>query len=119
MRLALALLCVGCSGSLFTPARATVQTGGDADRGERVIADRRCGACHDIPGIRGANGVVGPPLQRFALRSYVAGQLPNTPENLVRWVQNPRAVEPKTAMPALGLSESEARDVAAYLYTLR
>jgi cytochrome c1 len=72
-----------------------------------------------IPGINGADGLVGPPLILFARRTYVAGELPNTPSNLIRWIQDPPAVEPRTAMPALGLSEQQARDVAAYLYTLR
>jgi cytochrome c1 len=72
-----------------------------------------------IPGIKGADGLVGPPLILFARRTYVAGELPNTPDNLIRWIRDPPAVEPRTAMPALGLTEQQARDVAAYLYTLR
>jgi len=55
----------------------------------------------------------------FAERTMVAGEIPNTPENLVKWVQNPPSIEPNTAMPDLGLSESQAQDIAAYLYTLR
>jgi cytochrome c1 len=97
----------------------TVATGGDAKRGAQVIRQFGCGGCHTIPGVRAANGLVGPPLQSFALRTYIAGELPNTPENLVRWVLDPPAVEPGTAMPRLGLSVDQARDVAAYLYTLR
>lgn len=93
--------------------------GGDARRGAQVIRQFNCGSCHTIPGIRGANGVVGPPLYFFSRRTYIAGELPNSGENLVRWVRDPRAVEPATAMPKLGLDEQQARDVAAYLYTLR
>jgi cytochrome c1 len=96
-----------------------VRTGGDAHRGRAVIEARDCGACHTIPGVRSARGVVAPPLFWFSRRTYIAGELPNTPENLIRWVREPQAVEPRTAMPTLGLSEQEARDVAAYLYTLR
>lgn len=94
-------------------------TGGDADRGASVIGSVGCGSCHTIPGIRDARGLVGPPLLWFARRTFIAGQLPNTPENLVRWVHDPQSVEPRTAMPRLGLSLQQARDVAAYLYTLR
>jgi cytochrome c len=77
-----------------------------------------CAACHVIPGIRRPRGVVGPTLDAFAARSYIAGMLPNTPPNLVRWMIDPPAVTPGTAMPALGLNEAQAQDIAAYLYTL-
>jgi cytochrome c2 len=94
-------------------------TGGDARAGRETIAAYQCGVCHAIPGVRGARGVVGPPLDRFALRSFIGGRVPNTPENLVRWVMDPGALAPGTAMPAVGLDEQQARDVAAYLYGLR
>ena len=108
-----------CKGSYGTPPYAAVETGGDPHRGEEVIRARRCGACHLIPGVRGAHGVIAPPLTQFALRTYIGGEVPNTPQNLVRWIRDPRDIEPHTAMPNLGLSDLEARDVAAYLYTLR
>jgi len=88
-------------------------------RGEQVIRAYGCGACHTIPGVRGANGVVAPPLTSFAQRTFIGGEIPNTPQNLVRWIRDPHSVEPRTAMPALGLSDQQARDVAAYLYELR
>lgn len=94
-------------------------TGGDARRGAEIISQVGCGSCHTIPGIRSAQGVVGPPLYFFSRRTYIAGELPNTPANLIRWVRDPQSVEPGTAMPVLGLDEAQARDVAAYLYTLR
>jgi cytochrome c2 len=93
--------------------------GGDPGAGRDAIAGYHCGACHVIPGVRGARGVVGPPLTGFAQRAYIGGQVPNTPENLVQWVMDPGAIEPGTAMPALGIPETQARDVAAYLYELR
>ena len=77
-----------------------------------------CPTSHAIPGIAEARGRVGPPLDRFAQRVYVAGLVPNTPANLVAWIRNPPAIDPLTAMTASGLGEAEARDVAAYLYTL-
>jgi cytochrome c2 len=96
-----------------------VSNGGNAGRGREVIEQFDCGSCHTIPGVRGARGLVGPPLLWFSRRTYIAGELPNTPDNLMLWVRAPRSIEPNTAMPPLGLSEQQARDVAAYLYTLR
>jgi cytochrome c1 len=93
--------------------------GGDPQRGKQVIRRSGCIACHVIPGIAGADGLVGPPLDRFASRAYVGGVVPNRPQNLVAWILNPPAIDPMTAMPASGITESEARDAAAYLYTLR
>jgi cytochrome c2 len=91
---------------------------GDPKRGREALAGFGCGACHHIPGIRGARGSVGPPLASFARRSYIAGQLVNSPDNLVRWIVDPQGVEPGTAMPNLGVIPAVARDMAAYLYTL-
>jgi cytochrome c len=96
-----------------------VVPGGDPGRGESLIYVQGCGSCHTIPGVTGARGTVGPPLARWSRRDFIAGELPNTPDNLVRWIVNAPAIEPGTDMPNLGLSEAEARDIAAYLYTLR
>lgn len=112
------LLLLGCTGGrAVQPYR--VATGGNAHQGRQIIQSYGCGACHTIPGIHAANGLVGPPLYFFSRRTMIAGELPNTPENLIRWIENPPAVEAGTAMPNLGLSEQQARDAAAYLYTLR
>jgi cytochrome c len=100
------------------PPPQLMVAGGDPTRGEQVIRRSGCTACHVIPGIAGANGLVGPPLDHFARRTYVGGVLPNRPENLVAWILNPPGIDPMTAMPAIGLSDAEARDAAAYLYTL-
>ena len=78
-----------------------------------------CDACHTIPGAVDARGLVGPPLTQIANRIYIAGVLTNTPDNLIEWIQNPPGVDPRTAMPNLGIGEAAARDIAAYLYTLR
>lgn len=93
--------------------------GGDPGRGKVAIAAYGCGACHVIPGIRGANGLVGPPLTQFARRAYIAGEAPNTTRSLVQWISAPQSIEPGTAMPNLGIPEARSRDIAAYLYTLR
>ncbi len=97
--------------------RSTVATGNPA-LGRELLSSYGCGSCHTIPGVKGADALVGPPLTSFAKRSYVAGQLSNTPENLARWIQDPQQVEPGTAMPDLGVSAEEARNIAAYLLQL-
>ena len=113
--------CVACRGNnpTYAVAYAPRVSGGDAPRGVLVIETYGCGSCHTIPGVRNANGLVGPPLLWWSRRSFIAGELPNTPENLVRWIRSPQSVEARTAMPTLGLSDQQARDAAAYLYTLR
>lgn len=111
-------LCTACIGGKATDVYS-VYTGGDPHRGKVLIDQYRCGACHIIPGIRNANGLVGPPLLWWGQRTYIGGELPNTPDNLVRWIMSPKSVEPGTAMPELGVSEQQARDMAAYLYTIR
>jgi cytochrome c len=93
-------------------------SGGDADRGEAALTQYQCGVCHVIPGIAGARGQVGPPLNNFSQRVYLAGRLPNTPETLVRFIQDPPALVSDTAMPPVGVSPTQARDIAAYLYRL-
>ena len=93
--------------------------GGDPARGRGAVQGYGCGACHSIPGVRGANATVGPPLDHFANRRFIGGELPNEPDNLIKWIMNPQAVEPGTAMPNLNVNEAAARDMAAYLYTLR
>jgi cytochrome c len=116
----LAVWAVGCSGgttAVYEEVRTV--TGGEPERGLELIGRYGCGACHDIPGVRGASATVGPPLGGIALRSYLAGQLSNTPENMRRWIQQPQHVEPGTAMPDMGVTDEHARDITAYLYTLR
>jgi cytochrome c len=102
-----------------TDAATYALTGGRASRGPALMRAYGCGACHTIPGVRGANAVVGPSLSGIASRSYVAGVVANTPENLVAWIQNPQAIDSKTAMPNLRVGPRDAADIAAYLYTLR
>jgi cytochrome c1 len=86
---------------------------------ERVLRQHACTTCHRIPGVPGADVHVGPPLDGFGRRTVIAGRLPNTPENLARWLQDPQAIKPGSAMPALGVSEAHAREMADYLSTLR
>lgn len=107
----------GCGES---PNEAPTQVpGGDPDRGRELAAVYGCASCHVIPGVREADGHVGPPLTDFGLRSYIAGYLPNNGENLQRWIRDPQGVLPGNAMPDMGVTDDDARDLAAYLFTLR
>jgi mono/diheme cytochrome c family protein len=92
---------------------------GDPGRGVSAMQQYACTTCHRIPGMVGANAHVGPTLAGIADRKYLGGRLPNTPENLVRWIRHPREISPQSLMPDLGVSEQHARDMAAYLLTLR
>lgn len=112
-----ALLSAGCSGS-GSDGAVRVE-GGDAQAGKRLIAQYQCGACHAIPGIPGATGDTGPSLRTVGRLSYIAAGIPNQPARLVAFLRDPPALKPNTPMPALGLTEQEARHMAAYLYTLR
>jgi cytochrome c oxidase assembly factor CtaG/cytochrome c2 len=108
----------GC-GDSSTTRIARELTGGEPDRGRQVVTNYGCDTCHTIPGVLTADATVGPPLTAFASRSYIAGRLENTPENLMFWIRQPHSVDDKTAMPETGVTEADARHIAAYLYTLR
>ncbi len=114
----LAAMLSGCGTGLEMRSAAEV-TGGDARRGAAAIGHYGCGSCHTIRGISGANGLVGPPLTGIGQRMYVAGVLTNSPDNASRWIQDPKAVDEKTAMPKLGVTPQDARDIVAYLYSTR
>jgi cytochrome c len=98
--------------------RASAMTRGDPDHGRALAKMKGCAGCHQIPGVNGANGSVGPSLASFSHRVYIGGVLSNTPDHLHQWLLDPPAIDPKTAMPNVGLTDQEARDVAAFLYTL-
>jgi cytochrome c len=114
LSLALPIALGGCGNA----PQASQVPDGDAARGRLLLRQYGCGSCHRIPGVAAATGNVGPPLERWARRIYIAGVLPNTPDNLVRWIVDPQAVEPGTAMPDLQVSDAQARDMAAYLHGL-
>jgi cytochrome c2 len=105
--------CIGAVNGV--PGPRTVSAGRVAV-GRGLIARYGCGACHSIPGVPGADALAAPPLDHFYERSYIAGRLPNTEDNLLKWIQDPQQVEPGTAMPNLGVTQDEARDMVAYLY---
>jgi cytochrome c2 len=108
---------MSCAGNPELTAKTT--TGGYVHRGAAAISRYGCGTCHIIPGISGATGLVGVPLSGIASRTYIAGVLQNTPDNMVRWIEDPHAVDEKTVMPNLGVTHQDAIDIAGYLYTLK
>lgn len=114
--LAAALILSGCGDEhVIHPVSAS----GDAERGRIALTQYACHACHIIPGITGSRVYVGPPLAGLAKRPDIVGQLPNTPDNLLRWIRDPHSIDPHTAMPDLGVSEQHARDMVAFLNTLK
>jgi cytochrome c len=94
-------------------------TGGDPNRGKEAIERYGCNACHNIPGVLGPKGMVGPPLDHMASRALIAGKLPNNPQTMIDWLQDPPKYDPQASMPNLGITPAESRDIAAYLYTLK
>ncbi|NNM75191.1 c-type cytochrome [Enterovirga aerilata] len=118
-RAALAVLLVPLAGcDAPSPPEHLAIPGSDPERGRALVLSYGCGACHLVPGVPGARGTVGPSLEGWSGRALLAGIAANTPRNLVPWLLDPPAMLPRTGMPAVGLTEPEARDVAAFLYTI-
>jgi cytochrome c len=109
----------GCGPAEVDGARFKVVVGGDPARGQALLERYQCGSCHAIPGVASAAGRSAPSLERFGARSYIAGQLPNLPATLVRWIRDPQALVPGTRMPDMGATEADARDMAAFLMAQR
>jgi cytochrome c len=124
MKLILIIAALACGGCLIVsddigPAVSQMTGGGNMQRGKALIHEYGCGSCHDIQGVDGAHGLVGPSLDRIGNRTFIAGVLLNTPDNLIRWLKDPPAVDSMTAMPNMQLTDRDTKDIAAYLYTLR
>ena len=116
---ALAVLLAACGEQPADPAPPLrMAARGDAVLGQRLIAQYQCGSCHAIPGVPAARGVSGPSLQAFGKRSYIAGRIPNRPDALAQWLVAPASLVPDTAMPSMGVSQADARHMAAYLWAL-
>lgn len=115
------LICasVGCSKQQEKGLAGDPAVIGNPDQGQALIETLGCGSCHVIPGILNAHGQVGPPLTQMARRQYIAGMLRNKPENMVQWLRSPQRIVPGNAMPDLGISEHDGRQIAAYLATLQ
>jgi cytochrome c1 len=114
--LSVALALAACESGGAPPR---IVQGGSTSIGKNLIVKYGCGSCHTIPGIKGAEGLVGPPLIHWGRRSIIAGRLANTPDNLIRWIHDPQGVEPGTDMPNLGVTQTEARNIAAYLENIQ
>jgi len=113
--LVLMLLTVACQKAETPQAPA-----GNAARGRELIAQYGCNVCHTIPGIDGPQGSLGPALAGVSLRPTISmGKVPNTPANLVQFIQNPASLNPQSSMPPLAIPPADAQDIAAYLATLR
>lgn len=91
----------------------------DRERGRRALEQFGCIACHEIPGAVGPEARLGPTLHGIGARTMLGGVLPNSFDNMVLWLRAPQAFTPHSAMPMLGVTERDARDMAAYLETLR
>jgi cytochrome c1 len=115
MRAALPLLCVALAACGMDPPAGA----GNAANGKLLLRQFGCGTCHGIAGVAAAEGTTGPPLAGVARRVYLAGVVPNSPENMARWIRAPQQYKPGTAMPDLRLTEAQARDMVAYLQGLR
>ena len=116
LAVAVVFLLSACVGEINGVPGPRVVSGGRVTVGRGLIARYGCGSCHSIPGVPGADAMAAPPLDHFYERSYIAGRLPNTEENLLKWIQDPQQIEAGTAMPNLGVTQDEARDMVAYLY---
>jgi cytochrome c len=92
---------------------------GDPARGKQLIEQYGCNSCHIVPGVEGAKGMVGPSMEHIASRQIIAMKLPNTQPNMTAYIQNPQMTDPQNAMPNLDVKPDEARDMVAYLYTLK
>jgi len=113
----LGLIVGGCQDSVDRPADRVVV--GDPDRGRRLVTDVGCNACHNIPGIRGPRGIVGPPLAGIASRPFLGGSVPNHPATMAEFVRNAPSLVPNTAMPSMPLEQKDAEDITAFLFSLR
>lgn len=117
--LIVSLLGVGLAACERSAASAPANFNGDARHGAELVQKYQCGGCHDIPEIPHANGNVGPPLHRIGTRTFIAGFIQNSPDNMAYWIEDPQRMLPGNGMPKIGVSQSEARDIAAFLYTLK
>jgi cytochrome c2 len=97
-------------------AVARALTSGDPARASVLVTQYGCAGCHTIPGLPAADGKVGPPLGGLRQRVFIGGVLPNSADNLINWIVDPRSYSPRSAMPVTGISKAEARNIAAWLY---
>ena len=109
----------GAVGAVGAVGVGAADGGGNPQHGQRLLAQYQCGSCHTIPGVAASRGTLGPSLAAFGSRSYIAGSVPNGADVLARFITDPKEVVPDTPMPDMGVSPFDARDIVAYLGTLR
>lgn len=114
----LVMMLLAASLALFGCADRPTSVPTDVARGRVALHDHGCGSCHRIPGVAGANGIVGPPLAHLRRQVYIAGSLPNTSENMVRWIRAPQAIVPQSVMPDMQVTQVDATAMTAYLLSL-
>jgi cytochrome c len=112
---ALVMMGIGCSRYGEPSQRAVARQ----VRAPDLMIQYGCPTCHVIPGVPGAVGKAGPSLEGLEQRSYLAGTLQNSPENLVLWIQHPQQIHPGTAMPEMGVTAADATRIAAFLQANR
>jgi cytochrome c len=117
----LVVLCLGCTltGCGNNATSGAENFNGNSRRGADLVKQYGCGGCHEIPGIANADGNVGPSLRRIASRTYIAGFFQNSPDNMAFWIEDPQKALPGNGMPSSGISQNDARDISAFLYTLK
>ena len=113
------LLLAGCTKPQEKPEQVAKNGGGDEKRGRQLIDQYGCTSCHSIPGVEGPKGMIGPPLDHIASRPTLARKFPNTPETMMRWLQDPQAMDPQNAMPNLGITPADSRDITAFLFSIK
>jgi cytochrome c2 len=117
MRLAAVLIAALTAGACSAPADSKPE--GDIQRGKTAIEQNGCGVCHRIPGIPNADGTIGLPLERLGAREKLNSGVAATPDNIVKWIVDPKAMKPETEMPDLDINEATAKDITAYLLSLK
>jgi cytochrome c len=111
------LLCLACRQEEVVPVKRHAR-GGDPVRGKILIEQYGCHACHAVPGVEGPRGMLGPPLEHMAKRVLIAEKVPNTPDNMVRYLQDPHTINPEGTMPDLNVTPADAQDLTAFLARL-
>ncbi|MGN6496189.1 MAG: c-type cytochrome [Tsuneonella sp.] len=102
----------------FAPLAACGGGQGDGTALAKAVIASHCAMCHVVPGVREGRGRVGPSLAGIGERQVLAGKLPNTRANMLRWITNAQSVAPGSVMPDIPLSPREAGAVADYLAAL-
>jgi len=116
--LAMAVLCAGCDmGSKPEPPYKDPPPN-QRIKSQALLVQYQCGSCHEIPQVPSSRNGIGPSLEGFGRRSYIAGEIPNSHGALTRWIVFPGTLVPGTRMPAMGVSPQDASDIASYLLTL-